>query len=221
MSTPALDKLRDPLEAALLAYEQLYSQSIRFQTPLPFTSTPEKPNYARTVVPISNDTTTLGEMYVIVFLPQDGTGDNKTYTRERLIIPSKYQFAEKPERVFPRSKTGIVCEGFFPLFSINPKGKKAMFAASLEELTLDPETSEVRWAWNLGLSTKEYPSIFNKDIPNKPDVTYTTGTKDGTRFGDPHAIYNATENIQIVGFLSIRDTNSPLVELTKNWNFPF
>ncbi len=208
---PELDlpAFRGPLEEALRQYEVLHENQLNFSAFPDLVLTPDKPNSARTIIPVTHKETKVGEMYVIVFRPGDGTGDSKTYTLDQLRIPPKYRYIEKPARVLPRSKQGIICEGFFPLFSIG-QNHPEMFAVSLEELTVDDvsnlQTIVRAWTLNNG---------------NQPTVYQTTGMDlQSRRFGDPHAIHNATNKIQVAGFLAVTDQESSLISIAKNWNLP-
>jgi hypothetical protein len=213
-----LGALRKPLENALREYERLHDGKLTFQDFPDLVLTPDKPNSARTVIPAAYLGAKAGDMYAIVFLPGDGTGDAKTYPLGTLTIPPELRYSEKPERVIPRSKKGVVCEGFFPFFSFegnhyNPD----MFAASLDELTVDdvnnPRT--IVRAWELG----------QRGTGLNPKAYFTTGTdKNGVRFADPHAMHyaaaNARDVVQVVGFLTLTDKASHALTLTNNWTLP-
>ena len=215
-----LKTLRMPLEQALSTYEE--RTGIRFQDFPDLTPTPEKPNSARTVIPVAYGTTKIGDLYAIVFVKGDGTGDSKTYKLDDLTIPSEFQHTEKPERVIPRAKTGVICEGFFPFFSINPQGYTAMFAASLDELSIDDKT--ITPLWRLGQTDSDYSKALHGKVPSQPQIYLTVGeTIGGKRIGDPHSIYygrNIEDALQVVGFLGITDPNSPVLNISKNWILP-
>ncbi len=218
-----LKEFREPLEQALSEYERLYDKTIKFQYFPDFSLTPEKPNSARTVIPITYSGSKAGDMYAIVFLRGDGTGDAKTYALGSVKIPPELRHIEKPERVIPRSKTGVICEGFFPLFSMNSHGSAALFAVSLEELTLDSNQTVIP-AWRLGQNKSEYLQAINFRLTILPRVYFTTGIdEEGNRFGDPHAIYyrvDAYDVVQVGGFLAVKDADNPLLGLTNEWTSP-
>ena len=75
MTTGDLDLtlLREPLENALRGYERLVDSAFRFSWFGDFVLTPDKPNTARTVVPVLCDEQKVGDLYVILFRPGDGT----------------------------------------------------------------------------------------------------------------------------------------------------
>lgn len=215
----------------------------------PFQLTPQKPNTARTTVPVRYQGTKIADMYVILFRHQDGTGDSSTYRLDDVVIPHFLSHSEKPERILPRAKTGVLAEGFFPLFSVQ-NGVTYPFICSLEELTIDVPTAmalgglkpSVVQAWNLGMSAAHFRwHTTERDKGYKkvdPKVTFTVGNYhqvrfgdphnvcniDGKRFGDPHAIYailNEPNVIQVAGFLAVTEKTPTLVDATRDWSLPF
>jgi hypothetical protein len=226
MSGKELDlrSLRGPLERALSKYEDYHYNLVRFQEFPDFARTPDKPNYARTIIPVQICDRKVGDLYAIVFMPRDGTGDTKTFNLNQVIIPEGFRHEEKPERVIPRAKTGVVCEGYFPLFSIKRGGDVSMFTGSLDELTAEGSPLTVNHAWTLGLNHPQFRMAVDFGIRVNPQVYLTVGTYPvGRRFGDPHSIYygvNAGNTVQVAGFLSIADKENPLVNFTNKWVMP-
>jgi hypothetical protein len=209
--------LRRPLEDALSAYENI--TGLKFSDFPDLIHTPEKPNSARTIIPVTYKSAKVGDLYTIVFVKGDGTGDSKTYKLNELVIPSEFQFTDKSDRIIPRSKTGVIREGFFPFFSITPKGNTVMYAASLEELSLDGKT--IAPIWRLGLNDADYSAALQNQEATTPQIYVTVGeAKDGKRIGDPHAIHysrHIADAIQVVGFLSINDLDNPYAKNSMNW----
>jgi len=208
-----LTEFRAPLEDSLIDYEPELG-GIEFQDFPDLTLTPDKPNSARTVVPVTYAGSKVGDLYVIVFDYQDGTGDQSSYKLDDVVIPSEFQVGTMPERVIPRAKTGVVAEAFFPLFSRCPQGRVVPFAASLTELMLD-EQNQVFPAFQLGQNLSAYAQAIRSNAQVSPVIEATTGTDVcGQRFGDPHAVYCARpveDFVQVVGFLSCTDASSPLM----------
>ncbi len=209
------------LGLALEGYRWLFDNEFHVQDFPDLALTPEKPNSARTVVPIKYgfDLRPL-DMYAIVFLPGDGTGDSKTYKAGELKLPSRLKYEEKPERVLPRSKNGVICEGFFPFFSVGSDGRAKMFDAYMEELIVTDATSPstVVHGWGLGRG-----GPIPGESKNAPRVYFTTGEINGKRFGDPHAVHYPKEysnGIQVAGFLAVKDTNHPILGATEKWILP-
>jgi len=214
---------RKPLRKSLQKYASLLGGEVEFQEFPDFILTPDKPNSARTVVPVTFSGEEVGKMYVIVFSAFDGTGDDKTYGLGDVKIPLGLKWCEKPERVIPRSKEGVMIEGFFPLFSKTPYGTIAPFAAHLDELTLDG--NEVIPAWRLGQNKRSFLNAISRSRSSiRPEIQFTTKADfSGRRFGDPHAVYYgspALEAVQVAGFLSITDQDNPLMSLAHRWRKP-
>ncbi|RJQ16769.1 hypothetical protein C4573_01760 [Candidatus Woesearchaeota archaeon] len=217
MDIPDLKTLKMPLEKALSAYEA--TTGMKFQDFPDLTLTPDKPNSARTIIPVTYGTAKVGELYAIVFAKGDGTGDSKSYQLENLLIPEEFRHAEKPERVIPRAKTGVIAEGCFPFFSLTPEGYTAMFAASLDELGI--QDNAIVPLWKLGLNDADYAKALRDERRVHPQIYLTVGDSlQGTPIGDPHAVYynRSTEDaLQVVGFLGITDKKSPILHVSKQW----
>ena len=216
-----LGSLRRPLEDALNNYASI--TGLRFQDFPDLTLTPEKPNSARTVIPVTYDSVRIGDFYAIVFVRGDGTGDSKTFKLDNLTISPDYVHNEKPERVIPRAKTGIISEGFFPLFSLTPKNEVVMFASSLDELSVFD--GELGLLWKLGQDNSDYSRSIRNGVAQEAQVYFTVGNyPGGKRIGDPHSIYytrDTEDALQVVGFLGIpNDSAVPIDRVTKSWRFP-
>ncbi len=218
MTTGDLDLtlLREPLENALRGYERLVDSAFRFSWFGDFVLTPDKPNTARTVVPVLCDEQKVGDLYVILFRPGDGTGDEGTFKTGDLIVPDRFCYKTKPSRVFPRSKQGVECEGYFPLFSMRDR-ICFLYAGSLD--LLSPLNGVVIKECTLGLGALNYQKVLCEGKPVTPRIELTTGTVKGRyRFGDPHAIHYGVETagvVQVAGFLSVRDRGNPLCEILE------
>jgi hypothetical protein len=227
-----LKSLRKPLEATLQVYNSYLGLDCKFQDFPDFALTPDKPNYARTIVPVIYGKKNVGDLYAIVFCPGDGTGDNKTYHAEDLVIPQELQYQTKPERVFPRAKEGVIYEGFFPFFSIKDKKDPSYFTSHLELLTVHtflPTPREICNVSELGIKQEtEFLDAVKNSKCYKPEVTLTVGNRSfsNSRFGDPHAIYyppikGCGDVIQVAGFLAIKDTDNPFLSVAEDkWNIP-
>lgn len=209
-----LNIFENPLNNALGNYEDILK--IKFENPTNFVLTPKKPNSARKIFQANYENSIAGKFYTIVFAQGDGTGDSKTYSSSQLIIPDEFKYQEKQERVFPRSKSGVFCEGFFPLFSLNPNKDIIMFASSLNELTL--KGKKIIRLKRLGLNNEDYSNALDGNFSPRPKIDFTVWySKDGTRYGDPHSIHyskNLTDSLQVVGFLAI-DKDNPLLNKFK------
>ncbi len=220
-----LGSLRKPLKDALEGYQEYLGGAVRFEDFPDFALTPEKPNSARAVVPVTYSGRRAGDLYVILFQEGDGTGDAKTYKLNELAVPNELSYLEKPERVIPRAKTGVICEGFFPLFSMK-NSRPIMFAACLDELGVDDveNPQRIEYAWKLGENRLNYFLATGCGKKIAPRVYFTLGQdRGGRRFGDPHAIYYRVQTggmLQVAGFLAISDKDNPLLALTDKWVLP-
>src|SRR3989344_5113766 len=219
-----LKAMRGPAEEALREYERMLD-GVRFGNFPDFSLTPEKPNSARTVVPVEYEGRKVGDMNTIVFLPGDGTGDDKIYSLDKLVMPDRLRYSEKPQRVLPRKKEGVIFEGFFPLFSIDYMMDPLMFTTHLEELTVDnvENPTTIVKAWDLGVERSAW-QIMNLGLNIGPIIKLTTGYDlEGKRFGDPHAIHypiDDTGATQVVGFLAVYGEENPLIRLARDWEIP-
>jgi hypothetical protein len=215
---PDLKVTTEYIDKALKLLASDYYRRLQFLEHEPMKRTPDKPNFARSVVPVRYDDQPIGDMYVIVFMPGDGTGDEKTFKLGQLEIPKEHQYAERPEKVLPRRKDGVFCEGMFPIFS-TVGNTRYLFTVSLEELTVDnvADPKKVIKTWDLGMERSRHDTL-----PSHYNVYLTTGHRsDGKRFGDPHAIVNATDKIQVAGFLAITDEKKKAAHgLTSKWIYP-
>ena len=225
------------LEDVLNTYSQLGGGRIKFQKFNPFMLTPEKPNSARTIVPVTYNNTNIGDMCVIAFRHGDGTGDSKTYTVDSLTIPEYLICSEHQEKILPRKKEGVFCEGFFPLFTLLSENEYHKFAVSLELLTIDDTLAlrtkcdslrKIVIARYLGLEIREFYKTLRERSEVFPEIQYTCGYKNNKRFGDPHAIHNGGSEyvdgyIQVAGFLAVKDAQKHLIDegLCSNWILPF
>ncbi len=218
MNPLTLPHLLPQLESILHGYESYHHKQIQFGKPSPVRATPEKPYTARTNVPILYENQNCGDIAVLIFAPGDGTGDTSMFQAGTIEVPPKYHHDDKPHRVFPRAKERVISEGYLPLFAIRDDTLTIPYAGCLEELTV--RDGKVVRAWGLG----QFPHVFSQNVESghgtTPNVTYTCGLDDRTYFGDPHALYNATNIHQVAGFLTITWGNNQLNELRQYWKIP-
>lgn len=163
---PNLKAISELVGLRLAGYDRMlkkYSVSITGDPVLELT--PEKPNTARVVLPVLHEEKKVGDLYVILFAPGDGTGSEGKHkeggltldkvsmrmdgTRfnaigpygvsriTALTIPPEYQHADKPERILPRAKSRekVVMEAFFPIATVEGSWSYPG-RVSLEELTV-------------------------------------------------------------------------------------
>ena len=200
-----LKKFRDKLEVALRDYAQEFDLTFKDFPDFKITEN-EKPIYAGTIVPVDS----IGDMSVMVFKPYDGTGDAKSFPGTG--IPSKLYQNVFPSRVIPRSKEGVLAEGYFPFFTQSKEEYVSLFTGHLDELTL--EDGEIVPGWKLGQEESGFLKAINLGMSLFPRIQYTVNGS----FGDPHAIYNSTDAVQVAGFLSIKEES--LLKTTEKWDLP-
>lgn len=217
-----LKKFRQPLEESLRGYESLHKE-LTFQDFPDFILTPNKPNSARTVVPVSYGGTHVGDMHTFVFRYQDGTGDENTYKLDDIKVPLNLRHEKKPERIVPREKKGVIAEGFFPLFSLNNEERIIPFTSHLQEFTLDSDKNLIS-LFDIGQSKSLYLHLIDSGLRIKPEIYLSTGTYvSGKRFGDPHVIYHGLKDkntTQVVGFFSVKERDNPMLEILNNSTIP-
>lgn len=208
--------IESTLSHALLTYEQA-NEGLGFHVHDGFVRTPEKSYYAKTVVPVSYYREHVGEMHILIFAPKDGTGDENSYALNQIDIPSDLRFGEKPARVIPRDKTGILCEGFFPICSIDEEGTVLSFVNSLQLLTL--EGTKLIVGGRLGIAHCQFIRSLISKVSPFPEVTMTVATIEEKRLYDPHAVFNPYRcYVQVGGFLAIKDEAYRV--LTTQWKLP-
>ncbi len=203
----------------------LRSHAITFAGEPALTLTPEKPNTARAVLDVlygSEDAgNKVGELYVILFAPGDGTGKAGDYRLGDLAIPQEYRHVEKPERVLPRHKKaeGVLIEGFFPLASVEG-AREFPHLVSLEELTVGHPGGRTHLVKgiSLGVPPTKYLPMVSLRRALSPTISLTCGyRRTGERFGDPHATYFNPKTaeghpslMQLAAFAAVETTDNPL-----------
>lgn len=210
--------VKEAVESILEDYSSIFGKDFKFCKVGEFKRREDKPYHARTDVGLLYNGQKIAEMVAILFAPKDGTGDTTLFNDEnKLIIPQEYKHENMQHRVFPRSKKGIIAEVCIPLFSIGG-GMINYHAISLEELTSDGSNRLIK-AFDIGI-TKEAlckPDLILKNTP--PKLYLTTGfNKEGKRFGDPHAIYNNTDKIQVAGFISVKEASNTLSRILLDYS---
>lgn len=212
-----LNSFRENTLEALKIYSEMHGDNLTFDNFEDYKLTPDKPNSARTVIPAFYLGKPIGDMYAIAFLQGDGTGDQNTYKLDQLKIPAHLQYDQKPERVIPRAKTGIIAEFAFPLFSQH-KSKTKLLASNLNSITISGNPLTIVEDSYLGLPIEDFIETFIYDTYVCPSVCVTVFTdKKGKRTGDPHCIYfgldyaddklDTKDIVQVVGFLAFKEVN--------------
>ncbi len=217
--SPNLECITSKLGLVLRIYENLLGNNVKFGNYPPLHIVPNKAYAARTIIPVNYGGMKKGDLYVLLFKPGDGTGNEDYFTKDDLVIPSELVFRDRPERVFPRFKEGILVEAFLPFFSIY-NNSLYINHVCLEELIVDDKDgskSVVNFGY-LGSSPEDYRKNLRNGTQSlsHPFVQMTVGsTRFGERFGDPNAIYCPKDFValQVAGFLAIKEKDNPLAKI--------
>lgn len=195
---PNLEAISDAVLSSLKVYNQYLMKGVDcfIRGDPQLQSTPEKPNTARVVLDFLYKREKVGDLYVILFAPGDGTGKQGDYhldcvrtdtgtfytAREKrsnleVQIPEEYQFevGNKPEKILPRNKRveGVLMEACFPLGTFEGKFSY-QHIISLEQITVDNVNEPTRLIKGLqiGRNSASYATLV-KDHP-KSRVTISS-----------------------------------------------
>ncbi len=225
---------RPNLEAISKEVEHIFRfgfSTLGFRGDFTLQSTPDKTTTARAIVDVFYNGVKVGDLYVILFAPGDGTGKAGDYSLDQFTnLPSEYRFETKPERVLPRNKLkeGVLLEACFPFATV--EGSSLFrYLVSLEQVTVDDAISPTSLMKGLrvGKDEKNYTYILRKNVLDYEPSTYQVPTyltcgycRNGQRFGDPHAtFYNPKlaeghpNRMQVAGFLSVESADNPLCKV--------
>jgi len=215
--TDQLDRFRQPIHDSLLEYQHASGEGLTFNLDEAMVLEPapaEKAYSARSAaIPVHFKNLLIGNLVVVAFAPGDCTGDETKYDLDQL---STGEYPCIPG-VVPRSKAALHTEAHLTLASLQTDSRDAepiLFAGHLDLLGV--RGGVIRKLADLGQSRHAYERTMVSRSAQRT-VTATTGYSgpnririesarkpNTTRFGDPHAVYNPTSNIQICAFLGIR-----------------
>jgi hypothetical protein len=209
VSGVSLESLEDPIRDALMAYSTATDGEVwfEFDAAALLEPTTEKPNSARSVTKVFYGRDVAAPLYVIAFAPEDATGDDKTYKDGQI---NTGVFLPNP-KYFPRSKAGIHSEAHLALVAkqIESSNDPVLFAGHLSVLELLNNT--ITETTYVGQESHAFAANMASGRKMKPVTTLTTGFEyavnnpgsPGDRFGDPHAILNRTNALQVCAFIAI------------------
>jgi hypothetical protein len=161
----------------------------------------------------------VADLFVIAFAPEDGTGDNNTYTLDQLNMGC---FPDD-KKYFPRSKSAVHSEVHLTIAAKKTEtmNDPVLFAGHLSVLGLI-DTNSVAEVGYVGQESHSFARSLvqgiGEDREVRPMATLTTGYErglystfdPGERFGDPHAILNRVQYaIQVAGFIAITPDAAP------------
>lgn len=184
--------------------ENLVEQTKGFRLELPspdeLTETPNKPNFARMVAKAFMRNEQIGDLYVIVFMPGDGTGDTESIRPDSLTMAPGLIRAPKTN---PRVKSSNIDEAHFALGTMD-EGNYTVGANSLSLLspvyTDDGLNGELVSIADLGMSPEQYIESVTTNTDHNIIGNFTL--KAG-RFGETHAVYNPWDAVQVAAFLGV------------------
>lgn len=201
-----LTSFEDPIREALDLYSDQTDGRVAFDSgnAAQLTLTPDKPNSARSATLVKHLGETLGTLYVIAFDFEDGTGDESMFALDDQI---GFGFYPRDAKVLPRSKASLHSEAHLTLASFSlhkPNEDPVMFAGNLE-LVGFREPRYLAQLAALGQSAANFSKAIFREEQAQPTVTYTTGNRHdtGERFGDPHAVFNSANVVQVCGFVAV------------------
>ncbi len=226
---PNLEAIKPVVTSALEGYEQLLNQ-VQFRKEFTFLHTPQKTTTARAVTDVLYQGQKVGDLYVILFAPGDGTGKEEERSPYIYQVPPEYYFEDKPERILPRDKLKekVLLEVCFPLATV--EGRYVLkHLIGLEQITVDNAASPTTLVKGveLGGNASFKYWINNQPVYEDPErerefpIYLTCGyRRNGQRFGDPHAtFYNPKlaegrpNLMQVAGFLAVEKEDNPLCAL--------
>lgn len=207
-----LSNLEGPIEEALKAYQEQTLLDFDIDGAVKLVATPDKPNSARSATDVTFGAAKnpFGKLFVIMFKPGDGSGDESSFKLEDLIVPDEYP---KSSKIVPRVKAKhgaglherINHEGALSIAKVklDSKDDPVLFGGTFDLLGLDGHV--IRKIGELGHET----TVKAEELT--PITTLTVGNIgiEGAgikRFGDPHSVYNADpEHANVVAFLGVSD----------------
>ena len=211
VSGVSLPSLEETIRYGLQGYSDVSEGTVEFDldTACQLELTPDKPNSARSATTVKYLGEAAATMYVIAFAPEDGTGDNSL---ELGGIPRNGY--PETDQVLPRSKRAMHSEAHLTLLSCeleDPNAEPIPFAGNLDLIT--DGFSRLRKLAELGQSN--YREVIDGEAEASPTSTLTVGyhanidllSFSSKRFGDPHAVYNPHEELQVCAFIGVPEEN--------------
>lgn len=206
-----LPAFEDPIRDALKTYSEITDGKVEFEYDHAgrLERTPEKHTYARSATIVRHAGEIVSTLYVVVFAPKDGTGDESAYQINKTNMGS----FEHSTKVLPRSKRATHSEAHLTLVAqdINrPNANPIQYAGSFDLLSLNKQGVVTKIA-ELGQSRQAFAKIITGRQDPWPTTTLTVGYRGamndligGERFGDPHAVLSPWRDVvQVCGFLAV------------------
>lgn len=219
------ESLRGPIYDSVKRYSEIAGQKGLVFNPddlQELTLTPDKPNTARTVIEArDHHGEKVGDMYVIAFKPQDGTGDSKSRRISDLDVKYPYFYVEA---LTPRDKAlgsevhlGILSQAAW-------EREPTPFGGQLDLIGLRGLSLGRLGTLGVGRSSSKNISTLGFSEPAQdlqPNASYTVKGEGLSREGDPHAAYNYTSELVVAAFLAVESHNAFLLQNAFNPRSPF
>jgi hypothetical protein len=201
-----LEAIHDPIRWALSEYSGRADGKVSFDVDVATDMewTPEKPNSARSSSTVKHLGEEAATLTIIAFDHEDATGGGTYKMTDRMHVGTY----PRDDKVTPRSKGALHSEAHLTIASFfgghHGEGP-VMFAGNMDLVGFKDETqTKIGLLAFLGQDPYNFTQATFSETDALPTVTLTTGYNEaGERFGDPHAVFNATPLIQVCGFIGI------------------
>jgi len=218
---PHLIELYEPITQGLYAYQEMADGALDFdlKAAAMLGHKEGKPNSARSETPVGSNGEQIGNLFVIAFQPEEGTGATGTHTLAEVSLEDGLPLDPK---VLPRSKDKVAAELMMPLVAKNigePEAKPIAYDVTLDLLGIQklPKGRKLvkkigelgvddtrRSATNVEVQPVAYHTVEPRSIINTGEMKFTPSRRG--RIGNPHAIFSSRpDTLQVVAFLAISD----------------
>jgi hypothetical protein len=195
--------------AALRGYAEISDGPIQFDLVAaakiePMASKPGTAARSKSIVTMGDFAT---ELFVLVFRPEDGTGDESAHNLAEINTD---QYPRSVNAV-PRDKGAAQGEAHLSLVTFRDDGTAVPFAGLLDLVGFEPgyETGVVPKTLVRVGSLGQTPAEFRASMlgSEQPEARATATVRRygalAHAFGDPHAVYNRTSALQVAAFVAV------------------
>lgn len=170
-----------------------------------FWQTPDKFTEARSraVVRVGQFAATA---YTLAFLPSQGTGDRSARSPSAISNPGPYPLVDGSviDAANPRDKSKTEREIHLPVGSFSRDGRFRMGAGCLDLVGIDLADNSLVRLGSLGQTHDEYEDTMATNFMPGVKATWTVWRYGpDTVLGGNHAVFNATDDLQIATFVGI------------------
>lgn len=201
-----LGDVQDQVALALEAYGEISNGALWFNvdSAVDLKLTPDKHNTARSAssARVGKQALTL---YVIAFMPGDGTGDESALKLDQIRSFGNYP---RKAGVVPRDKSTTQHEAHLTIASFRTDGIARPFAGCLDLVGINDQAELVRLG-SLGQTPPEFEAIMQAREIADPTSTFTLWRVGEFAFGGKHSVHNASDVLQVCGFIGIPRGTDP------------